>query len=40
MDLNKICVVLIVLAAFMGIACGNIANNNVAYGAETWIKSK
>ena len=39
MDLNKICVLLIVLAAFVGIACGNIANNNVSYGAETWIKA-
>ena len=39
MDLNKTVIVLIVLAAFIGIVCGNITNNNAAYGAETWIKS-
>ena len=39
MDLNKTIIMLIVLAAFIGIACGNITNNSAAYGAETWIKS-
>ncbi|MEN4018499.1 MAG: hypothetical protein PQ975_04515 [Methanobacterium sp.] len=39
MNLNKTCIVLIIIAAFAGIACGNITNNNVVYGAETWIKA-
>ncbi|WP_414469668.1 hypothetical protein [Methanobacterium sp. ACI-7] len=38
MNLNKVCMGLIVLLAFFGIACGNISNNEV-YGAETWIKA-
>lgn len=37
MDLNRICVALMFLAVFIGIACGNITNNTTAYGAETWI---
>lgn len=28
----------VLLLAFLGIACGNITNDNTAYGAETWIK--
>lgn len=39
MNLNKTCVMLIALTAFLGIACGNISDNNAAYGAETWIKA-
>lgn len=37
MDLNRISVGLIVLLAVLGVTCGIISNNNVAYGAETWI---
>lgn len=36
MNLNKLCIGLVVLLA-VGVACGNISNNNV-YGAGTWIK--
>lgn len=39
MDLNKICIGLIVLVAVLGVACEGMPNNNIAYGAnETWIK--
>lgn len=37
MNLDKTCVALICLAAVVGIICGNIPDNNVAYG-ETWVK--
>ncbi len=36
MDLNKLCVGIIVLVALLG-ASYTALNNNVAYGAETWI---
>ena len=40
MDLNKICIGLIVLVAVLGVACEGLPNNNIAYGAnETWIKA-
>lgn len=38
MNLDKTCVALICLAAVVGIICGNIPYDNVAYG-ETWVKS-
>jgi len=37
MNINKICVVLIVLVAFIGIIGSNL-DNNAVYGATTWIK--
>jgi len=37
MNINKICMILIVLVASIGIIGAN-SSNNVAYGAETWIK--
>ncbi len=41
MDLNKICVGIIVLVAVLGIFCGSLNNQNVAYGAnETWVKEQ
>lgn len=40
MDLNKICVGIIVLVAVLGIFSGNISDN-IAYGAnETWVKGQ
>ena len=40
MDLKKTYVLLIILSAGIGISCGDITGNNIAYGAnETWIKS-
>ncbi len=39
MNLDKTCIMLIALTAFLGIVCGNVTENNTAYGAETWIKS-
>jgi hypothetical protein len=36
MDINKICIGLIFLLA-LGAVYGNISNNNVVYGADTWI---
>jgi hypothetical protein len=40
MDLNKICVGLIVLVAVLGIFSGNI-NDNIVYGAnQTWVKGQ
>ncbi|MGF7117740.1 hypothetical protein [Methanobacterium oryzae] len=40
MDLNKICVGIMVLVAVLGIFSGNI-NDNIAYGAnETWVKGQ
>lgn len=39
MNLNKTFAVLIIIAAFAGITCGNIINNNVSYGTETWIRA-
>lgn len=38
MNLNKICMGLIVLLAVLGITLGNTTDSNVAYGAGTWIK--
>ena len=38
MDLNKICVGIIVLVAVLGIFCGSLNNQNIVYGAEKWIK--
>lgn len=37
MNINKICIVLMVLVAFIGIVGSNSCNNAV-YGAETWVK--
>lgn len=37
MNINKICIVLIVLVAFIGII-GSSSSNNMVYGAEKWIK--
>ena len=37
MNINKICVALMVLVAFIGII-GSNSDNNAVYGAETWIK--
>lgn len=41
MDLNKICVGLMVLVAVLGIFGGTITDQDVAYGAnETWVKEQ
>lgn len=37
MNLNKTCAVLIVLAAFVSIACGNTVDKNIVHGTEAWI---
>lgn len=41
MDLNKICIGIIVLMAILGISCSDITDQNMVYGAnETWVKEQ
>lgn len=39
MNLNKAYIILMILIACIGIGCSNLTDENVAYGAETWIKA-